>query len=105
MVVIRMSRQGAKKRPFYRIHAAHGSSPRDGRYIERLGYFDPLAAEVNSKSLHFQTERLDYWLSQGARPSESVQRLIKEWKKLNTAPAAAPAPVPDATATDTAPSD
>ena len=76
MVTIRLARAGAKKRPFYHIVAADSRSPRDGRYIERLGYFNPVASGREQK-LKLEQERIDYWLSQGAQPTERVAGLIK----------------------------
>ena len=77
MVTIRLARAGAKKRPFYHIVATDSRNPRDGRYIERLGYFNPIATGREQR-LSLQRERVDYWLSQGAQPSERVAGLIKE---------------------------
>ena len=76
MVTIRLARAGAKKRPFYHIVAADSRSPRDGRYIERLGFFNPIASGREEK-LKLEQERVDYWLSQGAQPTERVAGLIK----------------------------
>ena len=76
MVTIRLARAGAKKRPFYPIVAADSRSPRDGRYIERLGFFNPIASGREEK-LKLEQERVDYWLSQGAQPTERVAGLIK----------------------------
>jgi small subunit ribosomal protein S16 len=76
MVVIRLSRGGAKKRPFYQIVVADKRNARDGRCIERIGYFNPIAAGKEVR-LHLDQERAQYWLSQGAQPSERVQKLIK----------------------------
>lgn len=76
MVTIRLARAGAKKRPFYHIVAADSRSPRDGRYIERLGFFNPIAGEREQK-LKLEQTRVDYWLSQGAQPSDRVAQLIK----------------------------
>ena len=76
MVTIRLARAGAKKRPFYHIVAADSRNPRDGRYIERLGYFNPIASGREQK-LKLEQERIDYWLSQGAQPTERVAGLIK----------------------------
>ena len=76
MVTIRLARAGAKKRPFYHIVAADSRSPRDGRYIERLGFFNPIASGQEEK-LKLERERIDYWLSQGAQPTERVAGLIK----------------------------
>ena len=76
MVTLRLARAGAKKRPFYHIVAADSRSPRDGRYIERLGFFNPVASGREQK-LKLEQERVDYWLSQGAQPTERVAGLIK----------------------------
>lgn len=77
MVTIRLARGGAKKRPFYHIVVADSRRPRDGRFIERIGYFNPVAAE-NEPKLKLDGERLNYWLSQGAKPSERVNMLAKQ---------------------------
>ena len=73
-VKIRLARHGAKKKPFYRIVVADSESPRDGRFIETVGTYDPLKqpAAVNIKE-----ERVKYWLSQGAKPTDTVRSLIK----------------------------
>ena len=76
MVTLRLARAGAKKRPFYHIVAADSRSPRDGRYIERLGFFNPVASGREEK-LKLEQERIDYWLSRGAQPTERVAGLIK----------------------------
>lgn len=73
-VRLRLARMGRKKRPFYRIVAADQRSPRDGRFIERLGFYDPMK-EPNE--LHVDLERVDYWLGEGASPSDTVSDLIK----------------------------
>ena len=80
MVVIRLSRGGAKKRPFYHIVVADKRRARDSRCIERVGYFNPIAAGKDVR-LHMEDERIRYWLSQGAQPSERVQQLIKTFEK------------------------
>ena len=86
MVVIRLSRGGAKARPFYSIVVADKRVRRDGRFIERLGFFNPGAVE-GEEGLRIAQDRLNYWLSVGAKPSETVQRLVKQAAKA--APAAA----------------
>lgn len=73
MVRIRLTRMGAKKKPFYRVIVADSRSPRDGRFIEQLGYYDPMKDPFD---LRLDVERVDYWLGQGAQPSETVNRLI-----------------------------
>ena len=74
MVKIRLARHGAKKRPFYRIVVAESRSPRDGRYIELLGTYDPLQ---NPAAITLKREKLDKWLQHGAQPTDTVARLIK----------------------------
>jgi small subunit ribosomal protein S16 len=76
MVVIRLSRGGAKKRPFYHIVVADKARSRDGRFIERLGYFNPIAAGKEVR-LSLDIERAQHWISQGAQPSDRVKSLIK----------------------------
>jgi len=80
MVTIRLSRGGAKKQPFYHVVVTDSRNKRDGRSIERLGFFNPVA-RGNDKRLELKSERIDYWLSQGAQPSERVAHLIKEHAK------------------------
>lgn len=85
---IRLSRGGAKKRPFYRIVVADIRSPRDGRFIEKLGTFNPLLAKDNETRLHVDEERVKYWMSVGAQPTDRVARMLKplgltEWKAGN----------------------
>jgi small subunit ribosomal protein S16 len=85
MVVIRLTRGGAKKRPFYRIVVTDSRKRRDGGYIEQLGYFNPIAAGEETR-LQLDSGRARYWLDQGAKPSERVASLLRE-----NAKAAAPA--------------
>jgi small subunit ribosomal protein S16 len=77
MVVIRLARGGAKARPFFTIVAADKRNRRDGRFIERLGFYNPVASG-NAEELRIAQDRLNYWLSQGAQPSDTVARLIKK---------------------------
>lgn len=77
MVTIRLARGGAKKRPFYHIVVADSRRARDGRFIERLGFFNPVA-QGNEEKLKIDSERLKYWVSQGAQPSERVSKLVKQ---------------------------
>jgi small subunit ribosomal protein S16 len=76
MVVIRLSKGGAKKRPFYHLVVANSRNARDGRYIERVGFYNPIAAGSEVK-IQFDQERVDHWLSKGAQPSERVDFLLK----------------------------
>ena len=74
-VVLRMTRRGAKKKPFYRIVAADSRSPRDGKFLEMLGTYDPLKSENNIK---IDTEKVIAWIKKGAKPSETVASLLKK---------------------------
>ena len=73
---IRLSRGGSKKRPFYRIVVAEASAPRDGRYVERVGHYNPMVAKDNDQRLVVNAERITHWLGLGARPTERVQKLL-----------------------------
>ena len=73
-VKISLARHGAKKRPFYRIVAADSESPRDGRFLEKLGTYNPLQ---NPAQVNLDTERVKYWISQGATPSDTVRSILK----------------------------
>ena len=77
MVVIRLSRGGSKKRPFYGIVAANSRAARDGSYLERLGYFNPVA-RGGEKRIDVNLERINHWVSIGAQPSERVTALLQE---------------------------
>jgi len=77
MVTIRLSRGGAKKRPFYTVVVTDSRNRRDGRYIERVGFFNPIASGQDVR-LSLNQERVQYWLEVGAQPSERVSSLIKE---------------------------
>lgn len=100
-VKIRLKRMGAKKRPFYRVVVADARSPRDGRFIEMVGYYDPLPDPVVVK---LQDDRIRYWMATGARPSDAVRELLERQGMLEArprraraagaaaAPEAAPAP-------------
>ena len=74
MVKIRLRRMGAKKHPFYRLVVADARSPRDGRFIEHLGYYDPMKDPVEVK---IDVEKVKRWLLQGAQPSEAARSLLK----------------------------
>lgn len=74
-VKIRLARHGAKKRPFYRIVVADSESPRDGRFLENVGTYNPLQDPVE---VTLKTDRVQYWLQQGAIPSDTVRNLLKK---------------------------
>lgn len=78
MVVIRMARGGSKKRPFYNLVATDSRNRRDGRFIERVGFYNPVSSE-GSESLRIALDRVDYWRSNGAQLSPAVERLVKEY--------------------------
>lgn len=80
MVVIRLSRGGTNKRPFYKVVVADCRESRDGAYLERMGYFNPIAVG-GEKRLDLNRERINYWLSQGAKPSARVKSLLIELDK------------------------
>ncbi len=80
MVTIRLARGGAKKRPFYHIVVTDSRNPRGGRFIERVGFFNPVAMGSETR-LQVNGERVSYWLSQGAQASERVGKLLKEQAK------------------------
>jgi small subunit ribosomal protein S16 len=74
---IRLARGGSKKRPHYSIVAADSRSPRDGRFIEKLGTYDPLLAKDNENRVKIDVERVQYWLGQGAQATDRVQRFLE----------------------------
>lgn len=80
MVTIRLSRGGAKKRPFYQVTVADSRNARDGRFIERIGFFNP-SARGQEERLRLDLERVEYWTGKGAQLSERVAQLVKEAKK------------------------
>ena len=75
-VVIRMARAGTKKRPFYHIVAADSRAPRDGRFIERLGYFNPLLPKDKEDRLKLDMDKVKAWIGKGAQPSDRVMRFL-----------------------------
>lgn len=87
MVVIRLARGGANKRPFYRLVVADRRSRRDGRNIEQIGFFNPIAAEHDTK-FSVKVDRLDYWISVGAQMSDRVKELVKAYRKTSAQPKA-----------------
>lgn len=86
MVTIRLARGGSKKRPFYHLTVADSRYSRDGRYVERIGFFNPVARGQEER-LRVDNERVEYWLSQGAQVSERVGKLLKEAQKQQSAAA------------------
>jgi len=79
MVVIRLARGGAKDRPFYNVVVADSRNRRDGRFVERIGFYNPLAAE-SEEGVRLAMDRVNYWLGVGAQPSDTVARLLKDYK-------------------------
>jgi small subunit ribosomal protein S16 len=86
MVTIRLARGGAKKRPFYHIVVTDRRNARDGRYVERVGLYNPIAAGKETR-LKIATDRVEYWLSKGAQASERVAKLIKDFAAMEKAAA------------------
>jgi len=80
MVTIRLARHGAKKNPFYHITVADKTASRDGRFIERVGFYNPVA-KGQSETLRIDLDRVDHWLAMGAQPTEIVRTLIKKGRK------------------------
>lgn len=80
MVKIRLRRVGAKKQPSYRIVVAHSESPRDGRFIEKIGFFNP---RTEPETVELDRERALYWLRQGAQPTPAVERLLRRLSVLD----------------------
>lgn len=74
---IRLARGGAKKRPFYRIVVADQRSPRDGRFIEKIGTYNPSLPKTDENRVQFNKERMQHWLSTGAQPTERVERFLR----------------------------
>ncbi len=106
MVTIRLARGGAKKRPFYHIVVTDSRNRRDGRYLERVGFFNPVA-RGQSETLRVDLERVDYWQGHGAQTTERVVQLVKQARKQTpaaapVAEAAAPAAAVEAVAEETA---
>lgn len=100
LVTIRLARHGGKKNPFYHVTVAEKSAKRDGRFVERIGFYNPVARGKEEK-VRLDGARFDYWLSAGARPTERVLQLAKLWRKQQAALAAGA--TPDAAAAAEAP--
>lgn len=88
MVTIRLARGGSKARPFYHIVVSDSRMKRDGRHIERLGFYNPSASQ-NEQAIKLDTSRFDYWVSVGAQPSERVAKLVKNMPAASADAAAA----------------
>ena len=73
---IRLARGGAKKRPFYRIVVAEASAPRDGRYVERVGTYNPMVPKEHEQRMTLNSERITFWLGQGAKPTDRVHKML-----------------------------
>jgi len=84
MVKIRLARAGAKKRPFYHLVVTDSRNSRDGRFIERLGFFNPIAVE-NEERLRIDRERVEYWHSHGAQSSDAVRKLLRQHQVVEAA--------------------
>jgi small subunit ribosomal protein S16 len=97
-VSIRLRREGAKNRPYYKVVVADSRSPRDGKFIEVIGTYDPKRPEHNSS---LKLDRAEYWLSKGAQPSDTVRSLIKKNKKREPGAAAPAMPAAGAASQET----
>ena len=86
MVTIRLARHGSKKNPFYHITVAERAARRDGRFVERLGFYNPVA-KGQSEMLRVDLARVDYWLGVGAKPSDVVRNLIAQARRNAATPA------------------
>lgn len=84
MVTIRLARHGAKKNPFYHITVADRAASRDGRFIERVGFYNPIA-KGQAEMLRLDLDRVEHWLSHGAQPSDMVKKLIQQARKNDAA--------------------
>jgi small subunit ribosomal protein S16 len=80
MVTIRLARHGSKKKPFYYVTVAERSSGRDGRFVERLGFYNPVA-KGNEEKLRVDIPRVEHWISEGAQPSDKVKALLSQARK------------------------
>ncbi|OED40618.1 30S ribosomal protein S16 [Chromatiales bacterium (ex Bugula neritina AB1)] len=87
MVTVRLSRGGAKKKPFYQIVVTDSRNRRDGRYIERLGFYNPMTRNEHEESLRIDLDRIDYWLGTGAQLSDRVAKLVKTKRDADKAAA------------------
>ena len=86
MLKIRLSLGGAKKRPVYKIVVADSRFPRDGRFIEKVGFFNPLLPKTKKERVHLEAERIKYWISKGAKPTLRVSRILGEAEILPMPP-------------------
>ena len=84
MVTIRLARGGSKKRPFYHINVADSRRSRDGRFVERIGFYNPIARGAE-EGLRIELERFDYWVRQGAQVSDRVAKIVKDYRKATDA--------------------
>jgi len=80
MISMRLTRHGAKKRPYYHIVVADSRSPRDGRFIEKVGSYNPMLSKDNAERVKFNEERVKYWVSVGAQPTDRVARFLADAK-------------------------
>ena len=102
MVTIRLARHGGKKKPFYHVTVAERSAKRDGRFIERVGFYNPVA-RGQEEELWINLERVDYWLSTGAQPTDRVSQLVGHWRKIQAEQAVAEASAADEATADSQP--
>lgn len=96
MVKIRLARHGAKKRPYYHIVVSDSENPRDGRFLEQIGTYDPSRP---NEEMHLDLERVDHWVAVGAKPTDRVRKLVNIYRRMAAA-APAPSAEPVASAAD-----
>ena len=104
MVTIRLARHGGKKKPFYHVTVAERSAKRDGRFIERVGFYNPVA-RGREEELRIDLGRVDYWLSTGAQPTDRVSQLVARWRKMLADQAVADASAADEPAAESQPAE
>lgn len=85
MIVVRLARGGKKSKPFYRVVVADQRFPRDGRFIERLGYYNPVSNLSGDQVIEIDLERLDHWIKQGAKMTDRVTIIVKRHRKAKAA--------------------
>ena len=102
MLTIRLARHGGKKKPFYHVTVAERSAKRDGRFIERVGFYNPVA-RGQEEELRIDLARVDYWLSTGAQPTDRVTALVARWRKVQAEQAVAQASAADEATADSRP--
>lgn len=81
MIIVRLSRGGRKRKPFYHVVVADSRSPRDGKFLDKLGYYNPIADSQADQVINIDLEKVDHWVSNGAQLSDKVKSLVKKQRK------------------------